>query len=674
MNQNFPLCFEIAPKRITQDNTYQSDIRKEILQSQQQVMRSLTRVASNFTFSIRYFYNPDQTPKIKTYLLLNQAGEYQTEEISEQVVSLLTKGKFSDFFTLKLQADFNQYQKLDWVNFIGEIFKDEEFIEPQNYYLPHLFEVNQSNDMSAVYDVINHSDRKLILEITLQTYQNSYEKQLWVNAINQMLTQLDTVNSNSTSNKDNLLSTTLALYQKYQQLYPNGDLFKYSIKALAENRGDARVVLETLINHATKENHHGKQCQIVLVNKDQPGFLESLQATENVDISTAIEWSGWQKKFSEMVIKEVIKPKIIGKDKAKENSLSISFMLPPPTPKALNPAQNQNKPGESDAVLGGSPLAKFSSPPPSRIIDLKPLHRLATSQEISGFFRIAVPKPGIITMTFPTATAEEIFNSYRHLIEEDNDTYIVGIDDEGNPVLSSWAKTSHRLVAGVPGAGKSNFLNWIIYQFLYANPKGKIYIADFAGADFNFLVDRVKANVEIITTVEECQNLVEKIHSQEHQRRLELLQKYEVHNITELQEEGVDIQRTLWIIDEAADIADASSKLRDTIEKRLKEYARKGRKFGIHIIYCTQRPTAAIITPQVTDQCEEKVIFRVSREASQSILEDSMAGDIPITSRGRAVLQGYAGKMFVNTPLIKVPVGSKIQVADTLWSKIVERS
>ena len=314
-------------------------------------------------------------------------------------------------------------------------------------------------------------------------------------------------------------------------------------------------------------------------------------------------------------------------------------------------------------------------------MDLKPLHRLVTAEEISGFFRIGITKEiPIESMTeksLPVANAEDLFNYYKSFLEQDSETYrdcyIVGIDDEGNPVISSWAETPHRLVAGVPGAGKTNFLNWVIFQFLYANPTGKIYIADFAGVDFNFLAKHFQDNVEIITTVEECQKLVEKIHTDEYQRRIELLKEAEVQNIHQLREEGVEIQRTLWIIDEAADIALAPSKLKETIQTRLIEYARKGRKCGLHVIYCTQKPSTAIITPQVLESCEEKVVFRVSLAASEAIIESSQAAKISKESRGRAVLMLVGGddNNFVNTPYIQVPVGKKVLVEDTLWRYLV---
>jgi len=691
INKYHTLYFVASTKPHIQINERSHQIKKELQKTQDQIIFSLIHLGTNLTISLRYIYDPNQSPKLKTYLLINHPHNTQTEEHSEQILSLLTKGKLSQFFTLTPQPNLNIFQNLDWVQMIGEIIKYEEFIEPQNYYLPHLFDANQTNDMSAVCDVIHRLDSKLILEITLQTYHNPNQKSLWVNAINQMLAQLEKVNANTNGIKDNILSITSALYQKYQQSYPNSDLFKYSIKALAENRADAFPVLNALIDEAIKETPHGKRYRIIQVSKDKPGFYESLEATKNIDISSNIEWEGWHKNDSQLLIKNAIQPQKKGLAKFGGDFGSLpekplfNHQNQPPLIGGINSEQNQNLPQLYDTVSDGSALAKLSSsPPPSRMVDLKPLHRLVTAQEISGFFRIRVPKEiPIESMTeksLPVANAEDLLNYYQSLLKQDyetyRDSYIVGINDEGNPVISSWAETPHRLVAGVPGAGKTNFLNWVIFQFLYANPTGKIYIADFAGVDFNFLAKHFQDNIEIITTVEECQKLVEKIHTEEYQRRIELLKDAEVQNIQQLREEGVEIQRTLWIIDEAADIALAPSKLKETIQTRLIEYARKGRKCGLHVIYCTQRPSTAIITPQVLESCEEKVVFRVGLAASEAIIESSQAAKISKESRGRAVLMLVGGddNNFVNTPYIQVPVGKKVLVEDTLWRYLATKS
>ena len=367
--QFYPICLEITPKQIIHDNTRSTELRKNLQQTQQQLITSISHLGTNLTISLRYIYDPNQSLKLKTYLLINHPHNTQTAEHSEQILSLLTKGKLSQFFTLTPQPNLTPFQNLDWVQVIGEILKHEEFIPPQNYYLPHLFEANPTNDMSAVCDVIHRLDSKLILEITLQTYDNPNQKSLWVNAINQMLAQLEKVNANTSGIKDNILSVTSALYQKYQQSYPNSDLFQYSIKALAENRADAFPVLDTLIHEAIKETPHGKRCRIIQVSKNQPGFSESLEATKNVNISSAIEWEGWQKNNSEMSIANAIQPqkKGLGKFGGDSGSLpdkpSFYHQNQPPMIGGVNSEQNQNLPQLYNAVSDGSGLAKLSATP-----------------------------------------------------------------------------------------------------------------------------------------------------------------------------------------------------------------------------------------------------------------------------------------------------------------------
>ncbi|MEG3849992.1 FtsK/SpoIIIE domain-containing protein [Microcoleus sp. herbarium19] len=664
-NQSYLLSLEIAPKRTIHDNSRPTELRKNIQKTQQQLITSISNLGTNLTISLRYIYDPNQSPKLKTYLLIDHPHNTQTAEDSEQILSLLTKGKLSQFFTLTPQPNLTPFQNLDWVQTIGEILKHEEFIAPQNYYLPHLFEANQTNDMSAVCDVIHRLDSKLILEITLQTYHNPTQKSLWVNAINQMLAQLEKVNANTSGIKDNILSVTSALYQKYQQSYPNSDLFQYSIKALAENRADAFPVLDTLINHAIKETPHGKRCRIIQISKNQPGFSESLEATKNVNISSAIEWEGWHKNNSEMSIANAIQPQKKGLGKFGGDSGSLSdkpSFYPqnqPPMIGGVNSEQNPNLPQLYNAVSDGSGLAKLSStPPPSRMVDLKPLHRLATAQEISGFFRIAVSRSAsdVSIEEEPNKlpeklTIEDVVRKYRQLITED--TYIVGIDQKGKPCISDFSKIPHRIVAGVPGSGKTNFITSVIYQFLYANPERKIYIADFqAGMHYQLIVDQ-QPSLEMVTELEQCATLLNQLWK-EHETRRELMRDKRVRSLTDLkQKHNIKKHRIVLIIDEAFYIQNAERKTRESIEKNLMGLAAQARVTGIHIIYCSQRPTPEVIPSQISDNMDERLIFRVQPAASQRLLDDDRAASLPVEPRGRAVYRGSEPELtIVATPFV----------------------
>ncbi|OUL33964.1 FtsK/SpoIIIE domain-containing protein [Nostoc sp. 106C] len=650
---------------ISLNKTYVNNTYQENIASQKYLLLHLISLSNinDFHISIRYFHDPRESSdqQLKLYLIINLSAD-EPDDIKlarDEIASFLEIGSLSKFYKFNvLQKDLYELNDIGWVNHIGEIIKPEVF-NLQGYYLPYLFEAEQDNSMLTVCDVLHRLNEKFILEITIQSCYASEDRTTWVNALGQIVAQLQLLINNK---KDDSLQNALDIYKQYQTNYVNKNLLKYSIKGLAETRSNIRTVLMTLLQSATKTNSYGEHNYIEIISRDrdEQKFLENLRASEKIEISTAFERKGWEGDFGEKYIREPIKPKLNNELGDGSTNIYSSF----------NPTNFSQTalPSSGGAIIpsGNSALAQIK--------DLKPLHRLGTIEEISGFFRLVIPGdtlvPGMEKNRLRMSNAEDIFKNYRHLITKDE--YIVGLDDEGNPVTSSWSEIPHRLVAGVPGSGKSNFLKWVIFQFLYVNPKRKIYIADFAGVDFLYLRN-MRANVEIETTIENCPNFIEKIHSEEYKNRLDLMQQYQVQNLQELQNESFEIDRTLWIIDEAADIATiptSSHRLRDSIEKKLQEYARKGRKFGIHIIYCTQRPTTEVITKQVTDQCEEKIIFRVSPDASYRILENTMAGDIPKDTKGRAYLDGSAGKKFVNTPLIKMPSGSKVKIEDTLWSEI----
>jgi len=670
----FPLLLEIHSHKSLQDSTYQRTIRRELLQTQDHTLRSISRLGTNLTISLRYIYDPDNSPKLKTYLLINQPHNTQTEEHSQEILSLLTKGKLSEFFTLTPQPNLSICQNLEWVQIIGEILKHEELIESQNYYIPHFFEANPTNDMSAVCDVIQRADSKLILEITLQTHDNSNQKS-WVNAINQMLTQLEKVNASGT--KDNLLSVTLALYQKYQQLYPSSDLFQYSIKALAENWGDASVVLSTLIEHATKETPHGKQCRIVKVNKSNPAFSESLEATKKVEISTAIEWEGWQKNISQMLIKNAIEPQKKGLGTFSNSSGNLpdkpSFSVPnaPLFTGGINSDPNQSLPQLYNTVSDGSALAKLSStPPPSRIVDLKPLHRLASAQEITGFFRIAVSQVNNTTSFEETVKMlpqilpiEDVIKKYGHLINED--TYIVGVEESGEPCLSNYKDIGHRLVAGVPNSGKTNFINSMIYQFLYASHKiqaeREIYIADFKeGLDY-YRITRRYPNVKLVTEFDEFASLLNSL-VQKYKQRLNDLKTHDVESLAELRAKcNTQDHRILLFIDEAASIVNAERSIKANIYRDLETLVLKSRIADINMFYCTQQPADPNVTPgPILYNLDERVVFRVQSTISTRLLDDDRAGNLPVNPKGRAIYRGLEAEIkLIATPYVPKNIWTK---------------
>jgi hypothetical protein len=633
MNRKFPICFETYLK----SNISKSRDVSSQLFDYEPLLQSLNEVCGNFVFSLRYYYDPSSDKKLKSFILINSLSNINNEDIWARVFGLITKGNLSRFYSFNYIQ--NGFSELDEISSIGELIKYGEFIEQPDFlgYLPHFFETNLNRDNFSLVEFLDGARyEKLVLEFSLKSYNSPAEQAYWSCAIEDLVNRLSNSGTRSSST-----TSALDLYRKYQDSYSKNQLFNYSIKALGKNTEDTFTLLQTLLEVAKEKTIYKKNNPIISLNTGDSRFSESLQATRNVHLFKEIEWDGWQRKIGKKLEQKLIKETV------KSGGLLSS-------------------PDDGSLIF---PIIPSSNSQLPKVEHLKPLHRITTYHEVIGLFQIFSQSISSHSTHFAPSLAEEIFNKHRHLITKD--VYIVGLNDEGNPITSSWAEIPHRLIAGLPGAGKTNFLNWIIFQFLYVNPRRKIYIADFGGVDFRHL-KRLNLGVEIIDIPEDCPKLVDQIH-EEYEIRLSLMRKYGVSDLELLQKEGVDIDRTLWVIDEAADIADFSSKLRDSLEKRLKEYARKGRKYGIHVLYCTQRPTTEVITKQVTDQCEEKIVFRVTPDASQRILDDTIAGDIPKNARGRAWLDGYEGRMFVNVPKMEKPEGSTIPISDTLWHHFISR-
>jgi len=681
MTHIFPLYFLIPelPNLNSQKyiERYGNQVRQSIADSQRGLLQHFLSLGNTngLALSIRYFYDPNNSKdeRLKIYMIFNYLhnDSQQLNLIREEIISFVQISNLSVFYNFDLSPGLNQCQNLEWVNHIGEALKPESF-NSQGYYVPHLFEANKNNNMLNVCDILNRLNEKFLLEITLQVCQKSEDRSEWAKALAQVIPQLQLVTSHR---RDSFFEGALSIYQHYQTTYLHSNLFKYSIKALAQTRSNIRPVLMELVRSATEAKSHGEQDCVEILSRDvdTQKFLKSLKSTENVEICTAVERKGWQDDFGDKLIRQSVKPKISNNELG-DGSTDIHKPFTSYLADFNNAALAPSSIGE---IVRSSPSAitqSFNSSgksPFALIKDLKPLHRYATLEEISGFFRIVIPGktpvPGI-PQERPKLfklTAEEIVRKYGQEMTENPDKYIVGMADDGSVVYSSWNNDPHRLVAGRPGYGKSNFLHWIIFQFLYANPKRKVYIADFGGADFQYLED-MNLNIEIVINSKGCKELVEKIH-QQYEERLSLMRQFKVNNIKKIQARGVEIDRMLWIIDEAAAIARADKELKKVIEQRLEEYVLQGRKFGIHVIYCTQFPTSEVVSRQVRENCGEKVVFRLSPDATDTVLGYRLADEIASAPKGRAFVEGQDGGQYVNTPEIILPEETIVPISGTIW-------
>jgi DNA helicase HerA-like ATPase len=421
----FPLIFHIPKLPDLKSQKYVAvfgqGVRQKVLSSQKDFLLLLSDLGRvyHLTFSIRYHYNPNLAfdKRLGIYIVVNRpANNLQLAEdrAAADIEKIITQGFLSQFYQIELVKDPAQIANLNWVTHIGEAIKHEEIISTrakdsleslskkglQNYYVPLQLEAEDTNDMLVVCQAISSFNSPLILEIALQPDTTSLQaKSGWINALDQMLSQLRQASSGSSlsSSKEGDRNAQLVsrIYEKYQSTYLTESLYTYSFKVLGTDDLAVRSVLGTLLLSGTKKSRY----RTIVLTSAHPVFTHSIAATQQGQLSTSTHWEEWDKTLGQ-------------------------------------------------AEFGGDGITGKGS---VKVADLKPLHRYATLNEIGGLFRIVVPSdapiPGIsqendISSLDPRKKFID-FGGYEVTRPES----IIQIDLE--------QLNKHAFICGVPGSGKT---------------------------------------------------------------------------------------------------------------------------------------------------------------------------------------------------------------------------
>jgi len=417
----FPLIFQIPKLPDLKSQKYVAlhgqGVRQKVLSSQKDFLLLLSDLGRvyHLTFSIRYRYLPEKKfdQRLAIYLVVSQAENNSSNaQAAEDIKTVIAQGFLSQFYQLEIQSQVPQIQNLNWVTCIGEAIKYEEIISTRpkdsleslkkkglpNYYVPLQWEAEEANDMLVTCQAIASFKSPLMLEITLQPDITSLqEKSSWINALDQMLSQLRQASSGSSlslsRDEDRNAQLVARIYDKYQSSYLTENLYRYSFKVLGTDELAVRSVLGTLLLSGTKKSRY----RTVILNQNHSAFPISLAATQQGQLSTATHWEEWDR-------------------------------------------------GLGEAEFGGDTITGKGS---VRVVDLKPLHRYATLNEISGLFRVVVPSDapvlGINQENDIGSLAEDAidFGGYETTRPEN----IIQID------LKQFNK--HAFICGVPGSGKT---------------------------------------------------------------------------------------------------------------------------------------------------------------------------------------------------------------------------
>lgn len=231
------------------------------------------------------------------------------------------------------------------------------------------------------------------------------------------------------------------------------------------------------------------------------------------------------------------------------------------------------------------------------------------------------------------------------------DQLLMGYDRLRKPVYHPLH--SHILVGGASGSGKTDWLRFIVYQLVKQGYD--IRLVDLKG--FSFFPFEWIPSIEIACDLEEAYYMIMRTYRDLVQREREV-KRNKNRNVIE------SFRPIAIIIDEAAQIAPKQNsgeakKIAQLCDEYVAKIAQKGREPKVSLIYCTQRPDADTINPQVKGCVEAAVAFRCkTRTNSEIILDRGGAEKISSSTPGRCIYSG------VRDALIQAPyVGN-----DDAWS------
>ncbi len=283
------------------------------------------------------------------------------------------------------------------------------------------------------------------------------------------------------------------------------------------------------------------------------------------------------------------------------------------------------------------------------------------------------PKPGEIVVTIAGTKRQAVslweLWSRRELnrnVAGINTSFLLGLQEINGSLLylnlgSEFGGLSshepHSLVAGSTGSGKSVLIQALILDIAATNSKDLaqlILIDPKMGVDYAPLADLPHMREEIITTKEKAGEVLEAL-VEEMENRYRAFAKARARDLPTYNAKVSAAERlpmVFLIHDEFADwmLDDA---YKSAVGAAVQRLGVKARAAGIHLIFAAQRPDKDVMPMQLRENLGNRLILKVSSEATSKIALDRPGAE-RLLGRGHlaAKLNGEQGLVFAQAPFL----------------------
>ncbi|WP_287964960.1 FtsK/SpoIIIE domain-containing protein [Diaphorobacter sp.] len=283
------------------------------------------------------------------------------------------------------------------------------------------------------------------------------------------------------------------------------------------------------------------------------------------------------------------------------------------------------------------------------------------------------PKPGEIVVTIAGTKRQAVslweLWSRRELnrnVAGINTSFLLGLQEINGALLylnlgSEFGGLSshepHSLVAGSTGSGKSVLIQALILDIAATNSKDLaqlILIDPKMGVDYAPLADLPHMREEIITTKEKAGEVLEAL-VEEMENRYRAFAKARARDLPTYNAKVSPAERLPMVFlvhDEFADwmLDDA---YKGAVGAAVQRLGVKARAAGIHLIFAAQRPDKDVMPMQLRENLGNRLILKVSSEATSKIALDRPGAEL-LLGRGHlaAKLNGEQGLVFAQAPFL----------------------
>lgn len=283
------------------------------------------------------------------------------------------------------------------------------------------------------------------------------------------------------------------------------------------------------------------------------------------------------------------------------------------------------------------------------------------------------PKPGEIVVTIAGSKRQAVSlwdlwarREFNRNVSSINTSFLLGVQEINGALLylnlgSEFGGLSshepHSLVAGATGSGKSVLIQALLLDIAATNSKDLaqlILIDPKMGVDYAPLADLPHMRDEIITTKEKACEVLEAL-VQEMEDRYRAFANARARDLPTYNSKASVEERLpmLFLVhDEFADwmLDDA---YKSAVGAAVQRLGVKARAAGIHLIFAAQRPDKDVMPMQLRENLGNRLILKVSSEATSKIALDRPGAEL-LLGQGHlaAKLNGEQGLVFAQAPFL----------------------